>query len=1392
MTELFLRNSLKPRSMLINKRHALSMIAASLILLIPLSASALDLDDIGFIHTFERGLAATSAGGNTEPVDVIGEPKIVAGRNGGKALRLRNGIDAVGFEVDGNLTPRQGALSLWMAPGANWGYLDAEGNPIFGGSQVLFHTGDIDTPPHRLVLQTYWRSQMIGTLAYADGKLTGGWSDGVFQTVFPYPNLENWPAEDAPRQWNHFLFTWRDGRLESYVNGERVKQFQRPDLVFRQFGERFYIGWKRDPDPQVDTEDEMLMTKDIVAFDPGFVEAASKQMDTPWETHIADVVVFNQFLSEAQVKGIYEKGAVAYTEQAAAGTVGIPENALLFHASFDEGFAPDISRSLDPDKIKTAGEPTRVDGKSGKALRVVSRKRQERKDPSAAVTYPLSRNLNADAGTIAFWVSSENWDTADGVLQILFTTSGVRRFQVQTNPENRSSMDFLWFTGRYINEKVGGYGNVSTPLILHDTLIEGIERMKPGAWYHIAYTWEEGQVVAYRNGQQVAKAAFPRFEDQQTQELGNRFSIGDYPFWSRRFVTGPDDLQGKQYAPGYEGEWLPLMDDTFATLIDEFVIFDRPLDAFRIERLAKLGVSRFMEAERSGTAVANLTVKALPTLGRVVFDAYHPTAPDGAKALIRVAHVDNPEQTRLVELDLEDETSMGEMSTAGLPPGTYEVEFTIHGAEGNAFARNDPGQTFALAEPEAWWHNTLGLHDRVHDIVPPPWTPMEVEDDNVKCWGRTIRFAANPLPEQIISAGDNLLAAPMTLDFEIGDEPLEFDVDRIDYPVVSKAAVERTWTGTADGVSLTVHTRIEFDGFMWIRTSVTNDNDKAISGLTYRMPCVKRNARFIHTPSRGWRGEMPPDLTTKEPWHGQFGGFSQPVWLGGYERGLQWLAEGREGWFNKDKSDEIRVWPENDRVTLAVKMIDSPTSRDSFDIEFGLHPTPIKPPIARSKRRGPTGCWSVVPTLPRPSPNSGMTEKEFWAADRKRRETNPEYFRYSFINSVASYYGDGTEIRERKWYKDEWENIPGYERLEPLSWSWFSACAETSYADWWVWFIKNRWLHPDYGIMAGIYIDHGSPVRCSNPLHNGKCGYLDENGVRQADYQIVAMRNLLKRIYMVAKGIDEEHPTGATPDYPIVLHTSTQIIAPHVSFAFVFDGETWKVPDGHFMDRLTLDFMATEWSHTTWGYYERSTCFKHSYFYIGFDPELMKEISELFQAWRRTGLNPKRLEELRAHPGYDKIVDWGLARTRELNALFFLFDRTATDVALSYFLGYEKYGEGLDRMYQTFGFYEDDVEFMGFWKTGDIVGNQDDKLKASIYLRDNAGKALLAISNLRDNAVARAMPLDTEKLGLEGEFSVTNAATGESIPVEKDGRGRLQLPIQIPGRDYILVLARTN
>ncbi|MFW6061035.1 MAG: hypothetical protein ACODAQ_12715, partial [Phycisphaeraceae bacterium] len=60
----------------------------------------------------------------------------------------------------------------------------------------------------------------------------------------------------------------------------------------------------------------------------------------------------------------------------------------------------------------------------------------------------------------------------------------------------------------------------------------------------------------------------------------------------------------------------------------------------------------------------------------------------------------------------------------------------------------------ALLESEQWRGNDIGLTN----TVPAPWTPMRVDGQTVRCWGRSYEYDDSILPAQVISDGEPLLA----------------------------------------------------------------------------------------------------------------------------------------------------------------------------------------------------------------------------------------------------------------------------------------------------------------------------------------------------------------------------------------------------------------------------------------------------------------------------------------------------------------------------------------------------------------------------------------------------------------------------------------------------------
>jgi len=97
--------------------------------------------------------------------------------------------------------------------------------------------------------------------------------------------------------------------------------------------------------------------------------------------------------------------------------------------------------------------------------------------------------------------------------------------------------------------------------------------------------------------------------------------------------------------------------------------------------------------------------------------------------------------------------------------------------------------------------------------------------------------------------------------------------------------------------------------------------------------------------------------------------------------------------------------------------------------------------------------------------------------------------------------------------------------------------------------------------------------------------------------------------------------------------------------------------------------------------------------------------------------------------------------------------------------------------------WEDDVEFVGYWRSADLVKTDNDDLRVSLYRRP--GSALFVLGNVGDSdANVRVVP-DWGKLGIsEKGLALVDPEPGESIPPE---RGAFVVPVK--RHDVRLVLA---
>lgn len=182
---------------------------------------------------------------------------------------------------------------------------------------------------------------------------------------------------------------------------------------------------------------------------------------------------------------------------------------LLFYASFDDGFRPDVA----------AGSGTAVaqcsitndgGGRTGEALIAHSGFRGI--EPFLSPWYLTAGNIDRDSGTIELWIKPSEGLFDDPQERRIYIHWWVERdrhlapkvFRIDTRGGNLRVFEQDVADDEYSNHMV-------TPV-----------DWRPGEWHHVAYTWSDGQRVVYIDGDEVNRSS-PR---RGLPRLGHFFRIG--------------------------------------------------------------------------------------------------------------------------------------------------------------------------------------------------------------------------------------------------------------------------------------------------------------------------------------------------------------------------------------------------------------------------------------------------------------------------------------------------------------------------------------------------------------------------------------------------------------------------------------------------------------------------------------------------------------------------------------------------------------------------------------------------------------------------------------------------------------------------------------------------
>jgi hypothetical protein len=679
----------------------------------------------------------------------------------------------------------------------------------------------------------------------------------------------------------------------------------------------------------------------------------------------------------------------------------------------------------------------------------------------------------------------------------------------------------------------------------------------------------------------------------------------------------------------------------------------------------------------------------------------------------------------------------------------------------------------ANCPPTPWKGNKIGISDD----VPPPWTDVQGDENNLTCWGRTYRYSnMDILPTTITTGGKSILSRPITMTIKADNEYAKLAEAKKD--ILEKKPGSITVHSTAGGKSVRVDctTKMEFDGMMKIDLELKPvGRSVELNEFVIDIPIKKENGSLLNavipTGAKYWflylywtktfSGAVPAKGLDLE--------FYPFVWIGDDTCGLYWFSESDEFWKPADPKKAIQVIPDGNTTILRLNISNkSRKLSEPLKITFALQATPVKP--RPSGWRG----WRIAdvtsgidakgnsilyaPDLPR---NRTKTAGVIWAQDdlwkaygwvepvdkanrlkdiiSKAHQNGYNVCPYWQVPQVSSY------VKEWDYYKYDWS-------CHTLRDEWctdvvkfghiLTTCCSRSAT--WDDFILYHFMESMKKLnVDGWYQDGFQVAGCLNTRHG--CGYFDETGRAHETYPIFARRELFKRIYTAIKKENPKsciigHMSGTT-QIPLQEFADILLESEHVfTCDFVLKLQPTPPFNGYFCDRIPSDTMIAEFNGMPWG----------------------TPIAWLALVDKESPAGTGRTERTESLVGWLLLHDMPNVWTST-----FWCDMPALNKIL--------------KAEDEFGLYEDDVVFHPFWAKSPPVTGSNNKVKISAYSRP--GKIMLIVFNTDKSKGKAEIFISADRLGLSKTFVAKDVMTGEKITTTPTS-----LNIDIPARNFRMLV----
>lgn len=232
-----------------------------------------------------------------------------------------------------------------------------------------------------------------------------------------------------------------------------------------------------------------------------------------------------------------------------------------------------------------------------------------------------------------------------------------------------------------------------------------------------------------------------------------------------------------------------------------------------------------------------------------------------------------------------------DVQPAGLPMQTLKLALTVAGKPLPDHGDSEPARQSRLR----WLDSTLAQDDE----VPSPFSPVRVDHNTVSILGRQLTLAPSGLPSQIVSyfspegtevgaAGNSILSAPLELVAQAADgQPLKWGNQSCKFTRQSDGTAEWTARSTAGPLVMELKGKMEFDGFVQYKLTVSASQPVELADLSLHLPLVKARARYLM--GLGFQGaQCPPSYD----WNWDVKRHQDSAWLGDVGAGLQFKLKG--------------------------------------------------------------------------------------------------------------------------------------------------------------------------------------------------------------------------------------------------------------------------------------------------------------------------------------------------------------------------------------------------------------------------------------------------------------------------------------------------------------------